>query len=482
MQMKKNFFNKIILSFALLLTCVFGLFSGLGITNIALAESDTSSYTNVLDDLKKDENFKVESYPKDVNDPSLKVIQIAETTGKELLIYVYQPCVDKQYMAKSINFSIDNELNFNNYNLVYLNNEETLYKFKVSGLKVQDSVGRHYDISSISRSFIKGVDIEPGNNNTVSEKAYKVGQKWHAVTVDNDVLYHYVDVETVEITDKFVGFVRYDVLDVNGLPFLSSIDHHFDSHFVAFSTDKDIDRLISADITFKKQFQKHYTPQGMGFKDVFGSETEDKITVTSEKRNVTLPTGIFTKTTYSMDRISSIEDFKKSVNFKNVYSQGLVNQTVMSNLTESGLNALSEKQWVFRFTETLFSTETKTLHNGLSMVPVFIENRAIVSDVSILRLEFETDGVVYNLGVVDNKQTGGDQPVNDFEITNDFSKVKKIIGLVLLVLIVIVGLVVLIILSPVIRAIFVVLGKGIYYFFKGLWWLITAPFSVFNDD
>ena len=28
-----------------------------------------------------------------------------------------------------------------------------------------------------------------------------------------------------------------------------------------------------------------------------------------------------------------------------------------------------------------------------------------MSDVTILRLKFETDGVVYNLGVVDNKQT-----------------------------------------------------------------------------
>ena len=482
MQMKKKIFKKIVISFALLLTCVLGLFSGFGITNIALAESDTSSYTNVLDDLKKDENFNVESYPKDTSDLSLKVIQIAETTGKELLIYVYQPCVDKQYMAKSINISIANSLKFKNYKLVYLNNEEALYKFKVDGLKVSDNIGRHYEISSILRSFIKGVDKEPGNDNTVSEKAYNVGQKWQAVTVDNNVFYHFVDVETVEITDKFVGFIRYENLNNVVLPFVPPFSVNFDSHFVAFSTDHDIDRLISADISYKYQHAKYYLPEGMGFKNTFGKETENEITVTSEKRDVTLPTGLFTKATYQMDRISSIEDFTKSVDFKKVYSQGLVNQTVMSNLTESGVNALKGKQWVFRFHESVFSETARILHNGLASVPVVIHDREVISDVTILRLEFETDGVVYNLGVVDNKQTGGDNPVNEFEIFTDGTKLKKLITIIFIVIAVLVGLVLLSIFSPVFKAIFVVIGKGIYYFFKGLWWLISAPFSFFKDD
>ena len=33
-----------------------------------------------------------------------------------------------------------------------------------------------------------------------------------------------------------------------------------------------------------------------------------------------------------------------------------------------------------------------------------------MSEVSILRLKFKTDGKVYNLGVVDNKQTGSKDP------------------------------------------------------------------------
>ena len=34
----------------------------------------------------------------------------------------------------------------------------------------------------------------------------------------------------------------------------------------------------------------------------------------------------------------------------------------------------------------------------------------LVSEVTILRLKFQTDGVTYNLGVVDNKQTGSRDP------------------------------------------------------------------------
>ena len=38
-----------------------------------------------------------------------------------------------------------------------------------------------------------------------------------------------------------------------------------------------------------------------------------------------------------------------------------------------------------------------------------------MTDVTILRLKFETHKVVYNLGVVDNKQQGDDNPDNEPE-------------------------------------------------------------------
>lgn len=476
MLKKKKIFKKIFITFALLLTCIFGLFSGFSIDNIARAEDNVSSYTNVLEDLQKDENFNVESYPKDTSDLSLKVIQVAETTGNELLVYVYQPSIDKQYMATTINISVSTELKYDNYKLVYLNNEETLFKYKVSGLKVSSDVGRHYDISSIYRAFVKGVDEEAGNDNTVSEIAYNVGQKWQAVTIDGSVYYHKIDVETIEITDKFVGFVRYE----GGFKLLPNTS--CDSHFVAFSTNKLIDNLISADVYFKTQKMHYYEPTSI-FNPTYGTVEENNVSLSyTDKAKVSVPADIFGKITYKWDRIQSVEDFKNDVNFNNVYNRGLINTTVMSKISDEGMASLDEKQWVLRFYESNYTENSKLVNSGLGQMPVVDCKRTIVSDVSILRLEFETDGVVYNLGVIDNKQTGGDEPINDFEIKNDYSKLLKIFGLVVLVVIVLVALVLLSVLSPLFQAIFVVIGKGIYYIFKGLWWLISAPFSVFKDD
>ena len=51
---------------------------------------------------------------------------------------------------------------------------------------------------------------------------------------------------------------------------------------------------------------------------------------------------------------------------------------------------------------------------------------------TILRLKFETNGVVYNLGVVDNKQTGSPAPTNKQE-----DWLKKLLTIILIVLLII---------------------------------------------
>ena len=51
-----------------------------------------NAFSNVLEDLESDENFVVEEYPVNMTDYSLQIINVAESTDKELFIYVYQPC------------------------------------------------------------------------------------------------------------------------------------------------------------------------------------------------------------------------------------------------------------------------------------------------------------------------------------------------------------------------------------------------------
>ena len=83
--------------------------------------ADNAAYTGVLEDLCKDENFTTTLYPTKSNDYSLQVIQIAESTGKELFVYVYQPSGQaKNLCASSINISLKprNDIsNIRNYKL-----------------------------------------------------------------------------------------------------------------------------------------------------------------------------------------------------------------------------------------------------------------------------------------------------------------------------------------------------------------------------
>ncbi|UKI52459.1 MAG: hypothetical protein L6V79_02950 [Clostridium sp.] len=56
-----------------------------------MARAESITYSEVLDDLKKDTSFKPENYPTKADDYSLQIIQLAESTDKELFVYVYQP-------------------------------------------------------------------------------------------------------------------------------------------------------------------------------------------------------------------------------------------------------------------------------------------------------------------------------------------------------------------------------------------------------
>ena len=86
-----------------------------------LAFAETIEYTNVLEDLQKDETFDVSEYPLKNEDLSLTVIQIAESTSGELFVYVYQPS-GKNVTVSSINISqgIDDKLSYKNYFLTLL--------------------------------------------------------------------------------------------------------------------------------------------------------------------------------------------------------------------------------------------------------------------------------------------------------------------------------------------------------------------------
>ncbi len=445
------------------LLCIFlVLFSFLPPTINVYAEE--KQYTDVLEDLQKDETFDISAYPVVGNDYSLDVIQIAESADKELFIYTYQP--NGAHTASSINISVavDDNLFYRNYTLTYINSNQTLFKYKVNDFTVRDELTRYYDISSIYRPFDENIDNEllDDNGNTISEVAYPVARVFIAQTINGQVEYTSTDTEVVEITDKYVGMLSYvqDIAPGVGQGSFSTVENHF----VAFNTDYQIDKLISAEVYYQTQSLTSLWGIGLGTSNIFGELQPNHVVVNADERVVVEGDILFSHFTYEWNEIQDIDTFLATESREDIYDMGIADVASVTKITDEGLQDLEGMQWVLRFTTTewskdvvLTTTETHCTH---------------VTDVSILRLTFETNGVTYNLGVVDNKTTGDGIPDNTQSIS---ISIKWWVWLIL-------ALVILCLLGAFFPVIFTFAWNVIKAVANGVWYVITAPFEVFNDE
>lgn len=364
-------------------------------------KTKAEGYSGVLQDLQKDKSFQAENYPLIENDYSLQLIQVAESTEKELFLYVYQPSGEvKNFTASSVNISttINDEISFLTYKLARIDSSGTLYKYKVLNFTVKNESTRYYVISSIYRPFDESIDPPASGGNTVTEVNFAVNKQYTFGEINGKEYVNCVDLETIEITDKFVGFVRYE----NGFNLYASA---CDSHFVAFNTDKRIDRLLEADVYYTTQKYRWSFINFVGEKETFG-EKENKYAYLKYTDKVEhTGDGLFAGT-YKWDRIESVEKFTGNEDKTKIFkSQGDDKSAV--TLTDETLNELKGKKWVLRFTETDYIVQSG------GMTGATTANSTLVGDVTILRLKFVTDGITYNLGVIDNKQTGSRDPSNE---------------------------------------------------------------------
>ncbi len=376
----------------------------------AVAAENEKTASGVLEDLSKDASFSAENYPSSAKDYSLQIIQLAESTDKELFVYVYQPSGDK-VKASSINIStiINDDISFFNYSLELLNFEGTLFKYKVTGFEVKKDPVRYYAISSIYRPFDAGIGDKKSGNNTINEVNYAVNKQYCFGEINGKPYVNCVDIETIVITDKFVGFVRYP----DGFKLFTGAGA-CDSHFVAFNTDKKIDKLFEADVYYTTQKVSYdFFTEDSPFSIKFGDSKTDNYAYLKYTDKVEHTGGGFFVGTYKWDRIQSVEDFIKTEDRTMVYYGAVLNSKVSSKLTDEALNELKGKKWVLRFTETSYNKAPKS---GMGAATYYHAETTMVGNVTILRLKFETDGITYNLGVIDNKQTGSTEPSNSTDI------------------------------------------------------------------
>ena len=416
----RSVFNRIAVLIVTL--CVF-LTGAQSFSAVAAEENKTAS--GVLEDLSKDVSFNTENYPSNAKDYSLSVMQLAESTDKELFIYAYQPSGDK-VRASSINISttINDEISFFNYPLELLNFEGTLFKYKVTNFEVKKDPVRYYAISSIYRPFDAGIGDEKSGNNTINEVNYAVNKQYCFGEINGKPYVNCVDIETIVITDKFVGFVRYK----DGFKLYVGA---CDSHFVAFNTDKPIDKLLEADVYYTSQSYSWLFAIGVGQNETFGEKKDNYAYLKYTDKVEHTGDGFFAGT-YKWDRIQTVDDFINGENRENVYHGAVLDVKVSSKLTDEALNELKGKKWVLRFIETAYSLSGGA--NGSTST-----KSTLIGNVTILRLKFETDGITYNLGVIDNKQTGSTEPSNSTDIKVEPNATGKgILYLILFVLLLVI--------------------------------------------
>ena len=446
--------RQILLAILLTVFAFIALFSSWGVSHYIAAAEEERVYSNVLDDLRKDPSFYEADYPADTSNHTIEIIQIAESTERDLFVYTYQRNGDfSDFAATDINMSLSENADYTKlYSLTLLNSNGVFGKYKVEDFTVSDKVMRYYSIASVYRKR-QNVDGAVDDSLVVNKVAMAVSQRWTAITVD-DVIHYYMEYEdVVRILNPFAATVRYDSRHVGWA--------YKDSHFIAFSTDRRIDTLMEADISYVQEIE-YRVVQGVATGRDWTDPEQKDVTVYADDTS-SVNTGFFVKRIYTWNNIQTPEEFIAS----------------SDNLTDEQKSTIRKNQWVVRFLFTDYIPTPQLVGKPDGTVIA-----THVSEVTVLRLKFMTDGVVYNLGAVSDIVTGqdiwsGNQSsagifsdwFNAFwdNVSNWFKKYGKWI------LIAVVAVILLIILAPFLPSILSLIVNGVIWLFKGLFWLISAP-------
>ncbi len=428
-------------------------------SGIAFAASETI-YTGVLEDLQKDETFDVSEYPsKDKltdKDKVMDVIQIAESNAGELFLYVYQPQAGK-FTASEVRISqtIGDNLAPKDYKLTLLDRNGTLEKYKVEELPLVSDAERHYLIVQLARPWDKQFD----NGNVAKTIVYGIEKLFTVKTTDKGLTYMEEHADSIEIVSKYVGNLRYYDSGIG-------MENYTSSHYVAFSTDISMDKLFEADVSY---VQKDYSlVDDLAFSS--GAYKDNGMYL----RN----TSVASVTLYS-DQYSG-NNSKWSI-FSHTWTDIQSIDEFISNekLETSVKNILKNKQWVLRFAKT----DLQISNMGLAGKTYKFSD---TSEVTILRLKYMSNGLIYNLGVIDNKQTGSsvNNPDNDQgqiivdklqalwdSITDFFKRLGDFFAKYWWVILIVVGVIALSLLAAFVKPI----AKILWWILKIIFYIVTLP-------
>lgn len=365
------------------------------------ARVETSNFSSVLADLQKDGNFNFADYPENSKDYSIKVIQIAESETGNLYLYTYQPCQNTTpLIATKINLSLSETADETRiYGLEQVSTWGVFAKYLVEGVKVSSAATRYYNISAIYREFNKDIDKGSDNGNITNEKAYGVGQCWKVTLQGETLTYEMLQVETVEILNPFTSYVRRKKNQ--------SANYSFqDNYYVAFSTNRNIEELLSATVEYRIQDYFYKENNVLGFGD---TAFWDKATFSNERR---MQKDVYCDEVNELQQdgfnLFGIFDLNKKFSWKRIQSsEDFVNN---AGASASDNEQIKKLQWVLMFDET-----SAYRYESGGLIARYEETGQIIDEATILRLEFVEDGITYNLGAVSDTVSKD----HDFSDKND---------------------------------------------------------------
>ena len=464
--MTKTCIKRVIISALLCLVLSLGMFTPF----LLPVSAAGTTYSNVLDDLKKDENFNPADFPENPTDYSLQVITVAEGENGELFVYVYQPSnATKDLRASKINMSFqepaEKDIKYSLYDLTWLNSNGVFDKYLVNGVNVSSEQYRYYTIASIYRTFDNSIgDVsEAGIDDLTNFKAYSVAKSWCFYHYNGVLKCESKSILSVKATIHSLGYTRY----WDGFELLDGIKY-CDAHFVAFSIDnfENVQWVFDADLSYNIRSYEFYGSGGYYSGYNYTSEpTPKEKTISDSEEGYNDPNIPFFTKKYIWNRIVTVETFiKETVEQTNKF------------ISDEAKADLEQAQFVFRFLETERTEKKAISSNGYDTY-----SGVAVSEIALLRLHFLADNQEYNLGVVSDIVSDDGNP--DFYVgivENMQNNMEELTG----ALAIIMGIVVFVALYLIFKPLIDIFLGVIWWAIKGLLslisWLLTAPFRILS--
>ena len=499
----KNIYKKVLAVLA-----VFVLFIGILFGNVKTITTKAEDYTYtqdgysfVMDDLNKDLNFT----NKFVAPRNIDVIQIAKGSKGEVYLYVYLPGGGSYELDNvRLGFStFDMSIEIKDYPITLMSRDESGCFHKYEVIDVYGDINRtenvsYYEVVQLGKYVLD-------NDEIVGTDVHPISKRWVAFFSGGKIYYEMEKAETIEITDKWVGHLRYS----NGFHLCAV--KNTDSYFMVFNTNKQMDDLVEADVSYYQNQRTKYTylyPNALNQNTTVDgtSQAIGPVTLSKEQKGSNTASGLLGHK-YEWNRIEKAQTFLEN-------ESELLSDEAKDEV-QSIIDNNSNMAWVLRVAESQYSIENIIGPHPENNLPTTIgttTSSTFVSHVSILRLKFVTAGVTYNLGVIDNEVTPDTIPDGgaDFEdgaqeeiedMTEDFNawleKTKTDLGLFFDglgkgingffssfggIFLLIVLLAIFAPLLPAIVSLFVTIIKGIgkllLLLFKGVWWLLCFPFNL----